>query len=115
MEAGSRKHHHRVTDSELMEAMDGNHGLFDLWGAVLLQAIEDFHRKGPGFEIVMNGIRLHGLADSAETRRNKRNADAWFKSSREDVGSFIWICDLFKLDADRVRVKIKNKNFKLTR
>ena len=105
-----------VTDFELMEAVDGNRGAFELWGAVLLQAIEDFHRKqGQGFETVMNGIKVRWRTNSAESRRNKRNAAAWVGSSCEDVGSFLWICDLFGLNADLVRAKVKNKNFKLTR
>jgi hypothetical protein len=98
-----------------MEAMDGNRGAFELWEAVLLQAIEDFHPKGRGLEIVMNGIKVQWRKNSAETRLNKRNAAAWFGSSCEDAGSFLWICDLFGLDADLVRAKVKNKNFKLTR
>jgi hypothetical protein len=106
---------HRVKDFELMEALDGNRGAFDLWGAVLLQAIEDLHRKGPSSEIVMNGINVRWRTNSAEMRRNKRNAAAWFGSSCEDAGSFLWICDLFGLDADLVRAKVKNNNFKLTR
>lgn len=106
---------HCVKDFESMEAMDGNRGAFELWEAVLLQAIEDFHPKGRNLEIVMSGIKVRWRTNSAETRRNKRNAAAWFGSSCEDVGSFLWICDLFGLDADLVRAKVKNKNFKLTR
>ena len=104
-----------VKDLELMEALYGEDGAFELWEAVLLQAIEDFHPKGRDFEIVMNGIKVQWRTNSAETRRNKRNAAAWFGSSCEDAGSFLWICDLFGLDADLVRAKVKNKNFKLTR
>jgi len=98
-----------------MEATDGNRGAFALWEAVLLQTIEDFHARGRGLEIVMSGIKVQWRTNSAETRRNKRNASAWFGSSCEDAGSFLWICDLFGLDADLVRAKVKNKNFKLTR
>ncbi len=102
-----------VKDFELMEALDGNRGPFELWGAVLLQAVEAFHRKAGGFETVMNGIKVRWLTNSAESRRNKRNAAAWFGSSCEDAGSFLWICDLLGLNADLVRAKAKNKNFKL--
>jgi hypothetical protein len=98
-----------------MEAMDGNRGAFELWEAVLLQAIEDFHHPGRGIEIVMSGIKVQWRTNSAETRRNKRNAAAWFASSCEEPGSFLWTCDLFGLDADLVRAKVKSKNFKLTR
>jgi len=98
-----------------MEATDGNRGAFALWEAVLLQTIEDFHARGRGLEIVMSGIKVQWRTNSAETRRNKRNASAWFGSSCEDPVSFLWICDLFGLDADLVRAKVKNKNFRLTR
>ncbi|MGA2939742.1 MAG: hypothetical protein ABSF52_21950 [Syntrophobacteraceae bacterium] len=105
---------HCVKDFELMEALDGNRGAFELWGAVLLQAIEDFHLKGRSSEIVMSGIKVRWRTNSTEMRRNKRSAATWFGSSCEDVGSFLWICDLFGLDADLVRAKVKNKDFKLT-
>ena len=104
-----------VKDLELMEALYGEDGAFELWEAVLLQTIEDFHARGRGLEIVMSGIKVQWRTNSAETRRNKRNASAWFGSSCEDPGSFLWICDLFGLDADLVRAKVKNKNFRLTR
>ena len=105
-----------VKDLELMEDLYGEDGAFELWEAVLLQAIEDFHCEQVGsFETVMNGINLRWRANSIESHRNKRNAAAWFGSSCEDAGSFLWICDLFGLDADLVRAKVKNKNFKLTR
>ncbi|MGO8945206.1 MAG: hypothetical protein ACLQJ7_16215 [Syntrophobacteraceae bacterium] len=106
---------HCVKDFESMEAMDGNRGEFELWEAVLLQAIEDFHHTGRGLEIVMSGITVQWRTNNAETRRNKRNASAWFGSPCEDPGSFLWICDLFGLDAGLVRAKVKSKNFKLTR
>ncbi len=106
---------HYVKDLELTETLDGNRGAFELWGAVLLQAIEDFHRKGPNSEIVMNGIKVRWRTNNTEMRRNKRSAAIWFGSSCEDVGSFLWICGLFGLDADLVRAKVKNKTFKLTR
>jgi len=107
---------HCVKDCEPMETPDGNRGAFELWGAVLLQAIEDFHcKQGRDFETVMNGIKVRWRTNSAEMRRNKRSAAAWFGSSCEDAGSFLWICDLFGLNADLVRAKVKDKNFKLTR
>ncbi len=109
------KHQHCVKDFQPIETLEGNRGEFELWGAVLLQAVEDFHRRGPSFEIVINGIRLRGRKDSTEIRRNRNNAAAWFRSSRENVGSFLWICYLFGLDADLVRAEVKKKNFKLTR
>ncbi len=105
-----------VKDFELMEALNGEDGAFELWEAVLLQAIEDFHCKpGRGFETLTDGINVRWRTNSTEIHRNKRSAAAWFTSSREDTGSFLWICDLLGLNADRVRAKVKEKNFKLTR
>ncbi|MFZ0931920.1 MAG: hypothetical protein WAN11_25200 [Syntrophobacteraceae bacterium] len=107
---------HCVKDFELMEALYGESGAFELWGAVLLQAIEDFHcEPGRGFGTVMDGIDLRWRTISTEIHRNKRNAAAWFGSSCEDVGSFLWICELLGLNADLVRAKVRDKNFKLTR
>jgi hypothetical protein len=108
-------HRQCVKDFESMGPLDDNYGEFELWEAVLLQAIEDFHTSRRSFDVVMNGIKVEWRTNSAEMRRNKRNAAAWFGSSCEDVGSFLWICDLFGLDADLVRARVKNKDFKLTR
>jgi hypothetical protein len=109
------KYRHCVKACESIETLDEDLRALELWEAVLLQAIEDLHPKGRSFEIVMNGIEVRWLTDSFEMRRNKRNAAAWFGSSCEDAGSFLWICGLFALDADLVRAKVKNKDFKLTR
>jgi hypothetical protein len=99
-------------DFELKKARNGNRGELELWGAVLLQAVEDLRRRGPSFEIAMNGIRLKGRTHSARVRRDRNNAAAWFRSSSNRVGSFLWICDLFGLDADVVRTGVKKKVFK---
>jgi hypothetical protein len=105
-----------VKDFELMEAMEGEDGSFELWEAVLLQAIEDFHcKQGRGFETIRDGINLRWRTNNTEIHRNRRYAAAWFGSSREDVGSFLWICELLGLNADLVRTKVKDKNFRLTR
>ncbi|MGC8490798.1 MAG: hypothetical protein ACP5SH_03570 [Syntrophobacteraceae bacterium] len=89
-------------------------GVLELWGAVLLQAIEDYQRKGAGFDMAVNGIRLRGWYYDREIRRDKRRAEEWFKSNKEDMGSFRWICDLLKLDPGRVWARIKEKDFVLT-
>jgi|GEM_PF-642015 hypothetical protein len=73
-------------------------GLFGLWAAVLLQAFKDFHHAG----------------ESSQACRNKRNAKVWIESPSEDFGSFLWICDLFSLDAGLVRARIRNRGFELT-
>jgi hypothetical protein len=84
-----------------------------LWSAVLLQAIEDYHRKGTGYEVAVNGFKLRGWYYDREMRRDRRRAEGWFKSKNQDVGSFLWICDILQLNPDRVWEKIREKNFKL--
>lgn len=96
-------------------ATDATRGDLELWAAVLLQAIEDYHRKGAGFELAVNGFRLRGWYYDREIRRDKRRAEAWFKSKCEDVGSFLWICDILKLDPGRVWARTRERNFVLTR
>ena len=73
-------------------------GLFELWAAVLLQAVKDFHDAG----------------ESSQAYCNKRNAIVWIESPSEDFGSFLWICDLFSLDAGLVRARIKREDCGLT-
>lgn len=63
-----------------------------LWGNVLLQALRDL--TGIGIE---NRSRLDvGIA----------SARAWFASDLDDVGSFVWICDLLGFHPDHVRGKV---------
>lgn len=73
-------------------------GLFELWAAVLLQAVKDFHHAG----------------ESSQAYWNKRNAMVWIESPSEDFGSFLWICDLLSLDAGLVRARINCGDFELT-
>jgi len=103
---------HCAEDFEMENSADINRGELELWGAVLLQAIEDLQLRGPVFEVVMNGIKLKSRKEGITMRRNRNNAAAWFRSSSDDVGSFLWICDLFGLDADIVRAEIKKKILK---
>ncbi len=91
-----------------------NIGELELWGAVLLQAIEDYHRKGAGYELAVNGIKLRGWYYDKEIRRDKRRAETWFKSKTREVGGFLWICDILELDPDRLWARIREKNFALT-
>jgi len=65
-----------------------------LWEAVLLRAADDLHLKDWKFE-----SKYHLLKNA----RLRREAIAWFKSSRTHVGSFLWICDVFSLHPDIVR------------
>lgn len=101
-------------DFEPAAASDAVRGELELWGAVLLQAIEDFHRKGSGYEIAVNGIRLRGWYYDREIRRDKRMAEAWFKSKSVDPGSYLWICDLLGLEPERVWARIRQRGFALT-
>ncbi len=88
-------------------------GELELWGAVLLQAIEDYRRRGAGYEVAVNGMRLRGSYYDREIRRDERRAEEWFKAKDEDLGSFLWICDLLRLDPKRVWARIREKDFVL--
>ncbi|MDR3570188.1 MAG: hypothetical protein P4L43_19350 [Syntrophobacteraceae bacterium] len=101
-------------DLESAGDTDAISGELALWGAVLLQAIEDYRRKGAGYEVSVNGIRLRGWYYDREIRSDKRRAEAWFKSQSEDMGSYLWICDLLQLDPERVWARIREKDFALT-
>ncbi len=89
-------------------------GELELWGAVLLQAIEDLRRKGSGYEVAVNGVRVRGWYFNQELRREKRKAQDWFKSKIVEVGSYLWICDLLGLDPERVWDRIRQPGFILT-
>ena len=89
-------------------------GELALWGAVLLQAIEDYRRKGAGYEVAVNGIKLRGWYYDREIGCDKRRAEAWFRSKSEDLGSYRWICDLLQLDPERVWARIREKDFALS-
>ncbi len=102
------------TDFEPAPASDAIRGELELWGAVLLQAIEDYHRKGSGYEVAVNGIRLRGWYYDREIRGDKRRAEAWFKSKSLELGSYLWICDLLGLDPERVWARIRQRGFVLT-
>ena len=101
----------RIKNFGFKKARDGSRGELELWRAVLLQAVEDLRRTGPSFEVAMNGIRVKGRTPSARMRCDRNNAAAWFRSSSTGVGSFLWICDLFGLDAELVRAGVKKKFF----
>jgi hypothetical protein len=87
-----------IEDPDLLtETSNAWRNLHELWAGVLLQAIKDYHDEGT----------------SSTVQRDKRHAMAWFKSSRQDVGSFIWICDLLDLNSGLIRSRIKADGFKL--
>jgi len=57
----------------------------ELWAGVLKQAIID-------------------LTDNEEVER--RRAKWWFKRKQDNVGSFIWICNLFNMPHEMTLAKI---------
>ncbi|MBC8457979.1 MAG: hypothetical protein H8D67_08295 [Deltaproteobacteria bacterium] len=67
-----------------------------LWAAVLIGAIEDVKK-----------LAVTKSHDSV----SKEEAKAWFQSDSKEIGSFLWICEIFNLDHDCVRTSIaKNYN-----
>ncbi len=64
-----------------------------LWCHVLQQAIWD-----------VAGIKAK--LPQKEIPRLQRSARAWFLSSDESLGSFLWICHNLSFDADAVRKRI---------
>jgi hypothetical protein len=60
----------------------------ELWAAVLEQAIEDFNRG-------------YFYADRAR---------AWFQSESEEVGSFLWICRMLSVDAERTKEILRERH-----
>jgi hypothetical protein len=64
-----------------------------LWSRVLLQAIWD-----------LAGIKLK--VQKSEAPRLQRRTRAWFLSTKDSVGSFIWICNILSLDPDAVRERV---------
>jgi hypothetical protein len=54
-----------------------------LWAAVMALGLKDYHAKD-------------------------RSAVHWFWSEDNHVGSFVWVCDLFKIDPDYARNRAQN-------
>ena len=69
------------------------------WAMVLYRALEDLGRPG---EILEKGPAL--LRDRAL---------AWFRSDREDEGSFLWICRHLDLPAERYRAQVERGEYNL--
>jgi len=61
-----------------------------LWFAVLLQSIED---------------ALSFSLDESTVAAAKR----WFRAAREDVGSFIWVCNAINLDSETVLQRVREQ------
>jgi hypothetical protein len=66
-----------------------------LWSDVLRLAFEDA-RGG-----------LLGVSPRYGDRAVATDALQWFRSEVDEVGSFVWICDLLGLDPDAVRASLK--------
>ncbi len=61
----------------------------NLWQSVLIQGIKDFEQKAKSIE-----------------DHQQRDAEAWFKAKSDEPNSFIWVCDILGLNADRARAKV---------
>ena len=66
----------------------------NLWAAVLEQAKKDVnHKNGNGYS--------NCAVDHSEAIR--QDAIDWFKSDRDKVSSFIWICRELSWNSDKIR------------
>ena len=84
-----------MTDTGRSRALPGE--LRALWAAVLSQAIDDLQRD-PSLTYVPSVRRalLHW----------QRDACAWFISEAEGRQSFIWVCELLRMDPGYVRDRV---------
>jgi hypothetical protein len=74
-------------------------GVRRLWAAVIQQAMDDIAG-------VPDWVDKYSKHHSALRRQR---AEAWFRSSRSDCGSFVWICDILRLDPARLRKGVFRK------
>lgn len=65
-----------------------------LWQAVLIQARRDFHRVAG---------RNSNSQRRAEIKHYNRDARAWFRAVDQEQNSFIWVCELLKIDPQATR------------
>jgi hypothetical protein len=68
-----------------------------LWFAVLMQAVEDASILVPD---------AHPLT---EQHYYQRTALLWFKNSRCDVGSFIWVCNTLNVEPEEVLQRVRDR------
>lgn len=66
-----------------------------IWAAVLKLSIKD----------AVEGPSVQELKDYVSCRT--QDANDWLSSSRNDVGSFFWVCDMLGLEPTAVRREIK--------
>jgi hypothetical protein len=76
-----------------------------LWAAVLLLAIEDYHKQQTHIRTIKR-TNTPSQAGIVKARAGS-SAARWILWSRsEAVGSFIWVCEMLGLDPDVCRTKI---------
>lgn len=69
----------------------------ELWKRVLRQA-QQHYIAGPTEQELNDYARVAG-----------EDAEAWIDSDSEEVGSFIWVCDLLDLEPSAVRAAWRKK------
>jgi len=67
----------------------------ELWAAVLTQALKD----------TKECLKVHRKNDQPSQEEVKE----WFKSESNEIGSFLWICELFELDPNLIRTHITDQ------
>ena len=72
-----------------------------LWGAKLLLHAKEYAQ---GVK-VMGGKRV-STANAGELCSNARIAHRWITSESTAPASFVWVCELFNLDPERIRMRI---------
>jgi hypothetical protein len=72
-----------------------------LWGAKLL-----LHAKEYAQGVKLMGGKRVGNANAGELCSNARIAYRWITSESTAPASFIWVCELFNLDPERIRLRI---------
>ncbi len=72
-----------------------------LWAAVFRQAVDD----------CVDAERYFNTPEHIRSEAGKfsdyRRILAWLDSDEDSVGSFTWLCDLFNVDAGRLRKRIR--------
>lgn len=69
----------------------------ELWKRILQQA-KQYYVSGPTEEELQDYARVAG-----------EDAESWIESNSEEVGSFVWACDLLDLEPSAVRAAWRRK------
>ena len=67
-----------------------------LWGAVMIQAIDDL--KGVTDWADKNSVHIKGM--------RYQSALNWFMSTNTSFGTFHWVCDLLMMDPGKIRDRL---------